>query len=187
MDSHVRERIVGAAVLVALGVWLIPWVLDGPESEPAAASGSAPELQLPSPDSATPTRTETVDLDPRPAAAQRVAGAAACEPLSQRPSECGCERRGQVDGAIVRGAALDGESPDQLGTGLGAKPALEGDRIGRELVQELPQVGIEQRLDALDLDPFRHRGDAELRLVHQLCAVPEVSRATIREPRMMAP
>lgn len=67
MDSHVKERIVGAAVLVALGVWLIPWVLDGPESEPATAA--APELQLPAPDSASPIRTETVELATRPALA----------------------------------------------------------------------------------------------------------------------
>ena len=38
MDSGLKERLVGAAVLVALGVWLIPWVLDGrdPQPEPVA-------------------------------------------------------------------------------------------------------------------------------------------------------
>ena len=30
MDQGLKERLIGAAVLVALGVWLIPWVLDGP-------------------------------------------------------------------------------------------------------------------------------------------------------------
>ena len=32
MDQGLKERLVGAAVLVAIAVWLIPWVLDGPES-----------------------------------------------------------------------------------------------------------------------------------------------------------
>ena len=63
MEPHVKERIVGAAVLVALGVWLIPWVLDGTdetidEPEPAPAPG----LTLQSPDEAAPRRTETVEL-----------------------------------------------------------------------------------------------------------------------------
>ena len=32
MDQGLKERLVGAAVLVAIAVWLIPWVLDGPEA-----------------------------------------------------------------------------------------------------------------------------------------------------------
>ena len=31
MDAHLKERLIGAVVLVVLGVWLIPWVLDGPD------------------------------------------------------------------------------------------------------------------------------------------------------------
>ena len=44
MDQGLKERLVGAAVLVAIGVWLIPWVLDGPE-EPLETG--ARSLQLP--------------------------------------------------------------------------------------------------------------------------------------------
>ena len=63
MESQVKERIVGAAVLVALGVWLIPWVLDGPEigtpeTEPVAA------IALPGADEAGPLRTATIELSP---------------------------------------------------------------------------------------------------------------------------
>ena len=83
MDSHVRERIVGAAVLVALGVWLIPWVLDGPESEPATES--APPLQLPSPDSPAPIRTETVELATRQAASSHAPTAEASQPAVSEP------------------------------------------------------------------------------------------------------
>ena len=67
MDSQVKERIVGAVVLVALGVWLIPWVLDGSDSS-EAESDVLPEFVLPTTDEVLPLRTETVDLAPRTAA-----------------------------------------------------------------------------------------------------------------------
>ncbi len=85
MDSHVKERIVGAAVLVALGVWLIPWVLDGPESEPATAAVATPELQLPAPDSSSPIRTETVELATRPAASTDRQGTGTSQAASTEP------------------------------------------------------------------------------------------------------
>lgn len=70
MDRGLKERLVGAAVLVAIGAWLIPWVLDGPEqiSEPATTA-----LDLPAPAAENPPiRTETVVLERResPVAAQ---------------------------------------------------------------------------------------------------------------------
>lgn len=63
MDRGLKERLVGAAVLVAIGAWAIPWVLDGPEqvSQPAATA-----LDLPVPSAENPSvRTETVMLDRR--------------------------------------------------------------------------------------------------------------------------
>lgn len=63
MEPHVKERIVGAAVLVALGVWLIPWILDG-QDDMAVESEPLPELLLPSADRIAPVRTETVELEP---------------------------------------------------------------------------------------------------------------------------
>lgn len=61
----------GAAVLVALGVWLIPWVLDGRDPAPGTTADTD-ELALPSLDEPqAPLRTETVELEPeaRPIAA----------------------------------------------------------------------------------------------------------------------
>ena len=63
MDSQVKERLVGAAVLVALGVWLIPWVLGGPEDAAGPPDTTSP-LTLPSVTDTTPVRTETIELDP---------------------------------------------------------------------------------------------------------------------------
>ena len=63
MDQGLKERLVGAAVLVAIAVWLIPWVLDGPEggAEPPASS-----LQLPSAEEPMPMRTQTLKLGDAP-------------------------------------------------------------------------------------------------------------------------
>jgi DedD protein len=57
MDQGLKERLVGAVVLVALGVLVIPWVLDG-DREPSATSANA--LRLPAPDEPLPVRSETL-------------------------------------------------------------------------------------------------------------------------------
>ena len=59
MDQGLKERLVGAAVLVAIAVWLIPWVLDGPED---GADTQASSLQLPSAEEPMPMRTQTLKL-----------------------------------------------------------------------------------------------------------------------------
>lgn len=58
MDRSLKERLVGASVLVALAVWLVPWVLDGqpPEAELRATPESAAERS-------TAVRTRTIRLD----------------------------------------------------------------------------------------------------------------------------
>ena len=60
MDRSLKERVIGASVLVALAVWLIPWVLDGPV--PDAESGAA---QAPADERSAPLRTQTIRLDNR--------------------------------------------------------------------------------------------------------------------------
>jgi cell division septation protein DedD len=117
LDSHVKERIVGAAVLVALGVWLIPWVLNGPESLPAELS--TPELQLPSTDSATPIRTETVDLTSRPAASARAPDS---ESLRESVSD------DTVPAA--RTAPLAAAEPPDAAPAVAAQPALQTTTAG---------------------------------------------------------
>jgi DedD protein len=59
MDQGLKERLVGAAVLVAIGVWLIPWVLDGPE---VPLETGASSLQLPAAEEPMPMRTQTLRL-----------------------------------------------------------------------------------------------------------------------------
>ncbi len=75
MDSQVKERIVGAAVLVALGVWLIPLVLNGPADSRLPADAASGALLPAAEEGEPPVRTETVELDPRRVPAERAAGA----------------------------------------------------------------------------------------------------------------
>ena len=60
MDRGLKERLVGAAVLVTLGVWFIPWLLDGPGQTSRDESDT---LQLPLPADAAPLRSQTITLD----------------------------------------------------------------------------------------------------------------------------
>jgi len=62
MDQSLKERLIGAAVLVALGVWLIPWLLDG-RQEQANLGSSSSALRLPAPDGPLPVRSQTLALD----------------------------------------------------------------------------------------------------------------------------
>lgn len=69
MDQGLKERLVGAAVLVAIGVWLIPWVLDGPENPVENTPNS---LQLPAAEEPVPMRSQTLRIgapEEEPAAA----------------------------------------------------------------------------------------------------------------------
>ena len=78
MDQGLKERLVGAAVLVAIAVWLIPWVLDGPEAPLETSAGS---LTLPAAEEPMPMRTQTLRLgDDSPPSAESPAPAASEPP-----------------------------------------------------------------------------------------------------------
>jgi DedD protein len=90
MDQGLKERLVGAAVLVAIGVWLIPWVLDGPESP---LDSSASSLRLPAAEEPMPMRTQTLRLGDTAAetADESVPPAAAPEVAQPLPSATASE------------------------------------------------------------------------------------------------
>jgi DedD protein len=62
MDQGLKERLIGAAVLVALGVWLIPWLLDGRQEQVELPTSSS-AVRLPAPDGPLPVRTTTLNVD----------------------------------------------------------------------------------------------------------------------------
>ena len=61
MERSLKERHIGAAVLVALAVWLIPWVLTGPVS--TVGVNSTEGLALPVVQNFEETRTQIINLD----------------------------------------------------------------------------------------------------------------------------
>ena len=61
MERSLKERLIGAAVLVALAVWLIPWVLPGPMS--TVEIDSAADIDLPVVHISEETRTQVISLD----------------------------------------------------------------------------------------------------------------------------
>jgi len=75
MEVRVRERLVGALVLVAIVVLLVPAVLQGPERAPAASTGQANKsVEVLLEDGDRPVGNET--LMPEPAAPQPAAAPA---------------------------------------------------------------------------------------------------------------
>ena len=83
MDQGLKERLVGAAVLVAIAVWLIPWVLDGPD-DPIDSGGSS--LQLPAAEEPVPMRTQTLRLGGEPDEPAQAADSTAAPPASETPA-----------------------------------------------------------------------------------------------------
>ncbi len=91
MERHVKERLVGAAVLVAAAVILIPEMLSGPES---------PEPQAQAPAAAGTVKTYTIDLSRPPGTSPAIQNVseqapppetvvAETLPTQQAPSESG--------------------------------------------------------------------------------------------------
>jgi DedD protein len=106
MDSRLKERLIGAAVLVALGVWLIPWVLNGPAQTPEPES--EPEtvaLKLPTPQDSAPVRAQTIRLDqPRETVVEKPTNASVPAAATRRPVE-------QPDPAPARAPAAPDPTP----------------------------------------------------------------------------
>jgi DedD protein len=115
MDQGLKERLIGAAVLVALGVWLIPWVLDG-QSEQSESRTSA--LQLPVPEQPVPMRSQTIRLDeerqgPAPAAEStaQVELTAGAEATSGAVSTVGAEPTITAEPAAAEPVAVAAPAP----------------------------------------------------------------------------
>jgi DedD protein len=121
MDSRLKERLIGAAVLVALGVWLIPWVLDGPAQPPASETVA---LELPVQQDAAPVRAQTIRLEqstaaPRPeraptgeAATAHVPSARAEPSTSKAPPRAAADEEPAADTETI----ADGAWVVQLGS-----------------------------------------------------------------------
>jgi DedD protein len=140
MDRRVKERLVGASILVVLIVLIVPELLSGPPG-PAPAPASL-KLPVSTPE---PVRNVTVDLATSKAPAPVVEAAAAS---SARPSEA---PSGEAASAVAAAEALEtAASPPTLATRAG-KPAVAG------------------RAWAVQLGSFASHANAD-KLLHQLKA-----------------
>jgi DedD protein len=80
MERQLKERIVGATVIVALGIIIIPWLLDGP-----AQSSRPVEQAIDLPPADQPGRTYTIPLDPGAGPPVQVETGNDAQPLLTRP------------------------------------------------------------------------------------------------------
>lgn len=170
MEPQLKERLIGAAVLVALGVWLIPWVLDGPTSETASESASA-SLELPSPEEAPAIRTERIDLNAR---------------RDTRPAEVGAVEPSPRDATATADASTEREVEPTV------EPVAEPEPAASEPAEPEPVIAAAETDDepkpeagpaepsgdwAVQLGSFGERENAE-RLATRVAAVgtePDVS------------
>jgi DedD protein len=76
MDRRVKERLIGASILVALIVLVVPELLSGPKPAPPAAAATLPAA------TPEPIRNVTVDLSTSKPAANPDADAATAQPAS---------------------------------------------------------------------------------------------------------
>jgi DedD protein len=113
MDRRVKERLIGASILVALIVSIVPELLSGPTPSPGIAGppASAPE----------PVRNVTVDLAPGRAMAP--AGESAAASNAAPPEAPSGDSAGASTAPSV---PLETAAPPPKSAGAAAKPAMAG-------------------------------------------------------------
>ena len=120
MDQGLKERLIGAAVLVVLGVLVIPWILDG---RGAQQESSASALRLPAPEEAVPVRTETIEIG---------GPAEPASPPSPTPSIFAEQH------VAVADVALETKPPESTTPAIA--PAVAEGSTGAEAERALPQA-----------------------------------------------
>ncbi len=96
MERHLKERIVGATVIVALGIIIIPWLLDGPAQSPRPVER---DIELPPVEQ--PGRTYTIPLDPGAGPPVPVETGNGGQPVQARPGAGVVQRPSQDDAAAT--------------------------------------------------------------------------------------
>jgi len=124
MDRRVKERLVGASILVVLIVLIVPELLSGP-----APGAAAPRLPASAPE---PVRNVTVDLSPNKAPAPEPAAETAAASSAQPPETGSGDAASAVaeptpaPPAPVPSAPLETTAPPPTSAATAAKPAAAG-------------------------------------------------------------
>jgi len=181
MDRGLKERLVGAAVLVAIGAWLIPWVLDGPQQlkEPESTS-----LELPAP-SATeepPMRTETLVLDRRDS--QPVSEAPVTEPSPAIDIPVAEPERVAVPAPVPSAAPMPTPDPPARSSSAPARPAATDASSATRWLVQLGAFGDQANAERLAARVATFGYEAEVsafpssgRTVYRVRVGPEDTRA----------
>lgn len=117
MERQLKERIVGATVIVALGIIVIPWLLDGP-----AQSSRPVEQAIDLPPADPPGRTYTIPLDPGAGPPVQLETGNGGQPVPSRPGA----------GAVQRPPPEDSPAPV-------AQPEPQPNRTAEQPVQPPPR------------------------------------------------
>lgn len=108
MERQLKERIVGATVIVALGIIVIPWLLDGP-----AQSSRPVEQAIELPPADQPGRTYTIPLDPGAGPPVQVERGNDTQPVPARPGAGAVQRPGAGDTTATTPAPQPAQSAPQ--------------------------------------------------------------------------
>jgi DedD protein len=120
MDRRVKERLVGASILVVLIVLIVPALLSGPPPRPAPVAAT-PGLPVSAPE---PIRNVTVDLTTRkPPTLEPVAEAAAAS--SAQPQQARNEEAASASAAVASAPLETASAPPTSALPV-EKPAMAG-------------------------------------------------------------
>jgi DedD protein len=166
VDRRVKERLIGACILVVLAVALVPELLSGPKpAAPADAAADAIRLPAGAPD---PVRNVTVDLG----AAQAASGDAASglPPPQPAPADAASSAVSRPPSIAQADAAPTGTAPTGTAPTGGMAPASAlPDGAPAHVLETPPALPASAQTFTVQLGSFANRSNAD-KLVHQLKA-----------------
>jgi DedD protein len=169
MDRRVKERLIGASILVALIVLVVPELLSGPKSAAPSATlpttfpANAPEptrnVTLDLATSKAPANSEVEPADTQESAASAVSAAKAGEAASAAPAPASPTARSPSPGSSSSAAPTSTAPPDAAPTG--AAPPTVAPTTPKP-VETAAQSPISARANwAVQLGSFASRANAD--------------------------
>jgi len=206
MDQQLKERLVGATVLIVVGILFIPLLLDGPDEQAPVRVG----LELPVPDSGKRTHTIRLDVPAERPATQAsgspVTPAAASKSEAPTAAEGGAPESGTAEKSVSKPEAMppvaaaseppakkspatksSATEPTATGSTGGAGPATSSAQAVKNAGEWAVQVGsfssednalrLQSQLKAAGFQTFRTRLVADGRSMHRVRVGPVADRS----------
>ncbi len=172
MERRVKERLIGACILVALAVALVPELLSGPKPAPSAdAAAAADAVRLPAgaPD---PVRNVTVDLaTAKPATVDSEVSAAAPQsmPAAAAPASSATTSSATTSSATTSSSTTSSATTSSPTTSSAAASAPSIGTASAHSLETPAVLPTSGQSFAVQLGSFANRGNAD-KLLHQLKA-----------------